>query len=83
MPKMSYYIDNDFGNEYINLYKQQIKDLWEREYMSTQPNSELSNETNTLTAHILKNCKSVYSIDKLSNYLSNPQADLKQIFWNI
>ena len=74
---MGYYVDNDFGDEYINLYKQQIKNLWEKEYMSTQPISELPNETNILTAHILKKCKSVRSIDELSNYLNNPQADYK------
>ena len=47
--------------------------------MLTQLNSKLPNETNTLTAHILKTCKSVHSIDKLSNYLNNLQADYDEL----
>jgi hypothetical protein len=71
---MQYFIENGFGTEYNNMYKQQITDLWKDEYMPTQINLNLPDESNILANHIYKKRKSSTS-DELDNYLNSPTVD--------
>ena len=71
---MQYFIENGFGTEYNNMYKQQITDLWKDEYMPTQINLNLPDESNILASHIFKKRKSNRS-DELDNYLNSPTVD--------
>jgi len=71
---MQYFVENDFGAEYINMYKQQITDSWKNEYMPTQINFNPPDETNILASHIFKKRKSSKS-DELDNYLNSLTVD--------
>ena len=54
---MQYFKNNEFDAEYIDMYKQQITDLWKNEYMPIQTNFNPPEESNKLASHIqyLKN----------------------------
>ena len=71
---MEYYVENMFGEELINIYKQQITDLWKKEYKPNQPILNPPDKSNVLASHIFKKRKSVQA-DELDNYLNSPPAD--------
>ena len=71
---MQYFKDNGFDAEYIDMYKQQITDLWKNEYMPIQTNFNSPEESNKLASHIFKKRRSSKS-DELDNYLSSPIID--------
>ena len=71
---MQYFKDNRFDAEYIDMYKQQITDLWKNEYMPIQTNFNPPEESNKLASHIFKKRKFSKS-DELDNYLSSPIID--------
>lgn len=71
---MEYYVENNFDEELINMYKQQITDLWNKEYKPRQPILDLPDESNVLASHIFKKRKSVQT-DELNNYLNSSPVD--------
>ncbi|CAH1763824.1 8132_t:CDS:2, partial [Entrophospora sp. SA101] len=71
--KMQYYIDNEF-DDYIEMYKEKISDLWKMEYMPIQECNTTIQTTktpNTLESHILKRRKNIQT-DELDMYLNSP-----------
>jgi hypothetical protein len=68
-------MENMFDEKFINMYKQQITNLWEKEYKSIQP--EVFNppeESNILANHMFKKRKFIQT-DELDNYLNSPIID--------
>jgi hypothetical protein len=85
--KLQYYIDNEFENEYIDTYKNQITELWETEYKpnSDEINNQINTNQNTLAAHMFKKRKTSYT-DELEAYLSEPPANFNMdilAFWKV
>jgi hypothetical protein len=84
---MQYYIDNDF-DDYIEMYKEKISDLWKMEYMPIQERDTTVQTTktpNTLESHILKKRKSIQT-DELDMYLNSPPLNFATdvlSFWKV
>jgi len=84
--KLDYYIDNEFESNYIQTYKQQIKKLWNNEYIqnSNESDNQSSSNSNALMAHIFKKRKLVKS-DELDTYLNNASILNANVlmFWKV
>lgn len=74
--KLDYYVENMFGEEFINMYKKQITDLWEKEYKPAQQISNPPDESDVLASYMYKKRKFI-QIDELNNYLNSPPIDYK------
>ncbi|CAJ0649730.1 11883_t:CDS:2, partial [Entrophospora sp. SA101] len=85
--KMQYYIDNEF-DDYIEMYKEKISDLWKMEYMPIQECNTTIQTTktpNTLESHILKRRKNIQT-DELDMYLNSPPLNFDTdvlSFWKL
>jgi hypothetical protein len=73
--KLDYYIENLFDKEFINMYKQQITDLWNKEYKPIQQVSNPPDESNVLANYVFKKRKFAPQPDELDNYLNSPVVD--------
>ncbi|GBB95627.1 hypothetical protein RclHR1_02580010 [Rhizophagus clarus] len=87
--KLQYYIDNEFEDEYINTYKNQIKELWLTEYKPKNNENDDQNNNNSnqnpLAAHISKKRKTSF-IDELEVYLNEPPENFDMdvlAFWKV
>ena len=71
---MEYYIENMFNKEFIDMYNQQLTDLWKKEYKPRQPIPDPPDKSNVLASHVFKKRKSVQT-DELNSYLNSVPAD--------
>ncbi|PKY60285.1 hypothetical protein RhiirA4_294803, partial [Rhizophagus irregularis] len=82
--KLQYYTDNEFEEDYIIAYKNQIKELWVTKYKPENNENDNQNiNQNSLAAHMFKKRKTSYS-DELEAYLNEPPANFDMdilAFW--
>ncbi|CAJ0636096.1 9787_t:CDS:2 [Entrophospora sp. SA101] len=84
--KIEYYIDNEFGNNYIEIYKNQIKKLWES-YIPNNQHEEVQNDKkpSALAPHMQKKHKHSND-DELKIFLNsstiNFDSDVLE-FWKL
>ena len=59
---MRYYIDNEFGKNYIKTYQNQIKELWTNNYLPINQNVGIQNydKQSALAVHLYKKHKAFY-----------------------
>jgi hypothetical protein len=84
---MQYYIDNEFEEIYINTYKKQITELWEKEYKpkNNEGEEQLNIKQSSLAAHMFKKRKVSYT-DELEAYLNEPPENFDMdvlAFWKV
>jgi hypothetical protein len=84
--KLQYYTDNEFEEDYIIAYKNQIKELWVTKYKPENNENDNQNiNQNSLAAHMFKKRKTSYS-DELEAYLNEPPANFDMdilAFWKV
>ena len=84
--KLQYYTDNEFEENYIITYKNQIKELWVTKYKpEDNENNNQNINQNSLAAHMFKKRKTSYS-DELEAYLNEPPANFDMdilAFWKV
>ncbi|CAB4416041.1 unnamed protein product [Rhizophagus irregularis] len=82
--KMEYYHENGF-DDYIEIYKKQITELWKKNYMPAQITINPPNTSNVLVNYIYKKRKFVQP-DELDNYLNSPPANIETntlLYWKV
>ncbi|CAG8672540.1 15793_t:CDS:1, partial [Dentiscutata heterogama] len=82
---LEYFKDRDFKDKTIELYQQQIVNLWKTKYMPTQNqnNNQVTNKFSGLMAYIVKKRKH-NELDKLIRYLQEPPSNYDMdilIYW--
>ncbi|CAG8446528.1 17985_t:CDS:2, partial [Dentiscutata erythropus] len=85
--KLEYFKDHDFKDETIEIYQQQIVNLWKTKYMPTlnQNNNQITNKPSGLMAYIVKKRKYT-ELDELVKYLQEPLVNCNidiLTFWKL
>ncbi|CAG8526270.1 27760_t:CDS:2, partial [Gigaspora margarita] len=73
---IKYFKDRDFDDETIEIYQQQIINLWKTKYMpiQSQNNNQTTNKSSGLMAYIIKKRKH-NELDELIKYLKEPPSN--------
>jgi hypothetical protein len=84
---LDYFKDHDFNEEIIEIYQQQIINLWKTKYMPTQiqNNNQANNKSSGLMAYIIKKRKH-NELDELIKYLKEPPSNIDidiLTFWKV
>ncbi|CAG8852402.1 43355_t:CDS:2, partial [Gigaspora margarita] len=74
--KLDYFKDQDFDEETIEIYQQQIINLWKTKYMPTQNqnNNQATNKSSGLMAYMVKK-KKHNDLDELIKFLKEPPSN--------
>ncbi|KAF0354785.1 zinc finger bed domain-containing protein ricesleeper 2-like [Gigaspora margarita] len=74
--KLDYFKDQDFDEETIEIYQQQIINLWKTKYMPTQNqnNNQATNKSSGLMAYMVKK-KRHNDLDELIKFLKEPPSN--------
>lgn len=84
---MDYFKDQDFDEETIEIYQQQIINLWKTKYMPTQNqnNNQATNKSSGLMAYMVKK-KRHNDLDELIKFLKEPPSNCDidiLTFWKV